>query len=137
MLRYQKGLQAEEERRQKELERKEDFVMLLHEMSFAKKQPLFNAKSLFKDVRKNEEFVSDARFAVFVKDEQLKKARQYFDEFCIAIQHMLEADKQILKSYLRQQRRVIKHDDAVRQLLAYLEFIASIYDTPHLRLLFD
>ena len=138
VLEYQKEIEAEEAKKMKIFDQKQDFMMLLHELSFQRVDPLFHSKTTFKTLCQDESFVSDHRFAVFVNQEELQLATQYFEEFCIAMEHILEADKQILKSFLREHRHPIKHNDTVPQLLRRFAKASrlSLIDVSHLRLLF-
>merc|ERR1712228_56566 len=138
VLEYQKKIQIQQDEKKKELEDKQDFMMLLHEISFGKIEPLFHARSTFQTLCQCKLFCEDARFLIFQSEENEEFAKQYFDEFCIAMDHSLEADKQILISFLRQNRYSIKYNDSVSKLIQCFgrKSRLSMIALSHLRLLF-
>ena len=150
VLEYQQRILREQARERMDMERKQNLVVLLHELSFGKSDPVFHGKTTFKELCKEKEFMNDDRMKVFVegddgeekdreeRKEGMRMVEGYFDEFIIAMNHMLAADKQILKSFLRDYRQPIKHSDTVPRLMRYYERSSrlSMIEAPHLRLLF-
>jgi len=139
VIQYQKEIETKQNKIKLELEEKQNFMMLLHELSFNRIHPLFHTKTDFNTLCKNDIFLADQRFATFVNSDNLRIAHQYFQEFCIAMDHLLEADRQILKSFMFETRFKIKHNHTINHLLKCLGKSSrlSMIETPHLRLLFN
>merc|ERR1712039_235866 len=72
------------------------------------------------------------------EDDALELCKEYFYEFCLAMDHLLEADEQILKSFLRSNRYSIYCDDTVQGLVDCFgrRSRLSMIALPNLRLLF-